>query len=80
MLWRPEEKKELIELGGPMKRMAPRGLLLVNPDKRVSEQDPNLIECGKCHKVIYRADKKFDSDAFQEARKEHYSASPECKE
>ena len=80
MNWRPEEKKDLIEVGGPVKRMVPRGMLLVNPDKRLSEQDPNMIECGKCHKVIYRVEKTFDSTAFQEARKLHYSTSPECQE
>ena len=80
MRWRPEAKKDSIELGGPVKRMAPRGLLLVNPDKRESERDPSLIECGKCHKVIYKADKGFNVNDFQEARKEHYLISPECED
>ena len=80
MTWRPEEKKDLVEVGGPVKRMTPRGMLLMNPDKRPSEQDPNMIECGKCHEVIYRVDKSFDSAAFQEARKLHYSTSPKCQE
>jgi hypothetical protein len=80
MSWQPEEKRDLIEVGGPVKRVAPRGLLLVNPDKRASESDPSMIECGKCHKVIYKADKGFDVNAFHQARKGHYSASPECEE
>jgi len=80
MQWSPEEKKDSIELGGPVKRVVPRGLLLVDSDKPVPERDPNMIECGKCHKVIYTITAAFDSNAFQEARKEHYLASPECEE
>ena len=80
MRWRPEEKKDLVEVGGPVKRIAPRGLLLVNSDRRPSDEDPRIIECGRCHKVIYTADKGFDVEAFYEARKQHYSSSPECEE
>jgi hypothetical protein len=61
-----------------MKRIAPKGLLLVNPDKQDPMQDPNSIECGSCHTVIYKADKGFDAKAFEEAKKNHYSASPAC--
>jgi hypothetical protein len=78
MHWRPEERKDLIEVGGPIKRMTPRGLLLVDPDKRPSQRDPSIIECGKCHEIIYRTDKGFDANAFQAARKAHYSTSPDC--
>ena len=80
MQWRTEERKDSIELGGPVKRMVPRGMLLMNPDKRPSETDPSIIECGRCHKVIYRTDRGFDTSAFQEARKAHYLTSPECEE
>jgi hypothetical protein len=80
MLWRPEQKKDLVEVGGPMKRVRPRGLVLVAPENRSSDEDSSIIECGRCHKVIYRADEGFDSDAFQQAKKAHYSNSPECEQ
>jgi len=63
-----------------MKRIAPRGLLLANPGKQSPIQDSSGIECGKCHAVIYRIDNGFDAQAFQEARKKHYSVSPVCEE
>jgi hypothetical protein len=68
----------LIELGGPIKRIAPKGLVLAGAEKQTSTQDPSSIECGSCHVVIYRADKGFDAKAFQEAKKNHYSTSPAC--
>jgi hypothetical protein len=68
-----------MELSGPLKRIAPKGFLLANPGKQAPIQDPNGIECGECHVVIYEADKEFDAKAFQEARKRHYSISPACK-
>ncbi|MGA2973069.1 MAG: hypothetical protein ABSE39_10695 [Candidatus Bathyarchaeia archaeon] len=80
MVWKPAPKQDLTELSGPLKRIAPRGLLLANPGKQAPIQDSNGIECGKCHTVIYRADKGFDVKALQEARKMHYSISPACKE
>jgi len=69
-----------MELSGPLKRIAPKGLLLANPRKQAPIQDSSGIECGKCHKVIYRADKGFDAKAFQEAKNKHYSVSPACKD
>jgi len=63
-----------------MKRITPRGLLLANWEREASVQDPRGIECGKCHVVIYRAEKGFDAKAFEEARKKHYSNSPGCDE
>jgi hypothetical protein len=75
MIWRPAAKKDLIELSGPIRRIAPRGLMLTNPEKERPIQDSSGIECGKRHKVIYKADKGFDAAAFQEARKKHYSVS-----
>ena len=71
-------RKDLIELGGPIKRIAPKGLLLAGAGKQTPIQDPSNIECGSCHMVIYRADKGFDTKAFQEAKKNHYSVSPAC--
>jgi acetyl-CoA carboxylase beta subunit len=71
-------KKELIELSAPIRRIAPRSLILTNPEKERPIQESSWIECGKCHKVIYKADKEFDAAAFQEARNRHYSISPEC--
>jgi hypothetical protein len=68
-----------MELSGPLKLIAPKGLLLANPGKQAPVQDSNDIECGKCHVVIYTADKGFDAKAFQEARNRHYSISPSCK-
>jgi hypothetical protein len=78
VLWNPVPKKDLMELSGPLKRIAPKGLLLANPGKQTPIQDPSSIECGKCHVVIYRADKGFDAKAFKKARKMHYSISPAC--
>jgi len=78
-VWKPTSRKDLIELSGPLKRIAPKGLLLARPGKQGPIQDTNSIECGKCHMVIYDADKGFDTKAFQEARNRHYSISPECK-
>jgi hypothetical protein len=78
MIWRPVAKKELMELSGPIRRIAPRGLTLTNPEKEKPIQNSGWIECGKCHKVIYKADKGFDASAFREARKKHYSLSPTC--
>jgi hypothetical protein len=77
--WRPAAKKDTIELAGPIKRMAPRGLLLASPNQQAPVQDPKTVECGKCHKVIYTAKNGFDSAAFQAAKADHYSASPSCK-
>ena len=77
MIWRPIAKKDLIELSSP-RRIAPRSLTLTNPEKERPVQEYGWIECGKCHKVIYKADKGFDAAAFQEARDRHYSVSPEC--
>ena len=69
-----------MELSGPMKRIAPKGLLPTNTRKETSIQDSSIIECGKCGEVIYRADNGVDAKAFQEARKKHYSISPGCEE
>ena len=77
MVWTPA-LKDLMEASGPLKRIAPKGLLLANPGKQTPIQDSSSIECGKCHLVIYRADKVFDAKAFGEARKMHYSSSPAC--
>jgi ribosomal protein S27AE len=79
-VWRPSPKKDPKELGGPIKRIAPRGLLLANWEKEAPIQDPRSIECGKCHAVIYRAEKGFDAKTFEEARKKHFSNSPGCDE
>jgi hypothetical protein len=78
MIWRPVAKKDLRELSGPIRRIAPRGLTLTNSEKEKPIQNSGWIECGKCHKVIYKADKEFDAAAFREARKKHYSLSPTC--
>ena len=67
-----------MELSGPMKRIAPKGLMLANPGKQAPIQDSNIIECGKCGTVIYRADGGFDVKAFDEAKRKHYSNSPAC--
>ena len=77
-LWKSAPKKDLTELSGPLKRIAPRGLLLTNLGKRTPIRDSAGIECGRCHVVIYIAEKEFDAKAFQEARKLHYSISPSC--
>ena len=78
-LWKPAQKKDLTDLSGPLKRIAPKGLLLANPGKQSPHLDSSGIECGKCHMVIYRANKGFDANALEEARKAHYSTSPACK-
>jgi acetyl-CoA carboxylase beta subunit len=71
-------KKDLSELSAPIRRIAPRSLISANPGKERPIQESGWIECGRCHKVIYKADRGFDAAAFQEARKRHYSISPEC--
>ncbi len=78
-VWKPAPKKDSTELSGPMKQIAPRGLLLANPGKQAPIEEPDAIECGKCHAVIYRTDKGFDVKALEEARNIHYSVSPACK-
>jgi hypothetical protein len=50
------------------------------PGKQAPDQDSKSIECGVCHSVIYKAEDVFDKEAFQEARRKHYSASPACEE
>ena len=70
----------MIELGGPIKRIAPKGLLLAGAGKQAPIEDPSGIECGSCHMVIYKADKGFDAKAFEEAKKNHYSAYPACED
>jgi hypothetical protein len=79
MSWKPEHKKELVEVAGPLRRIRPRGLSSLTPFKQEPRPDAKSIECGNCHAVIYRADKKFDSAAFQAAKERHYSLSPECR-
>jgi hypothetical protein len=79
MSWRPVARKDLKELSAPIRRIAPRGLILTNPEKNRPIHDSGWIECGRCHKVIYKADKGFDEAVFKEARKKHYSASPACR-
>lgn len=76
--WRPTPRKDSVQLGGPIKRIAPKGLLLAGAGKQAPALDPSGIECGICHNVIYKADKGFDAKAFQEAKKTHYAASPAC--
>jgi len=80
MHWKLAPKKELMGLSGPLKRIAPKGLLLARSGKQTPIQDSSSIECGKCHMVIYRADKVFDAKAFQEAKNRHYSISPACED
>lgn len=77
--WKPAPKTELNDLSGPLKRIAPRGLLLANPGKQAPDQKPGEIECGICHAVIYGTNKDFDANALEEAIKKHYSVSPACK-
>ena len=60
-----------------MKRIAPKGLLLAHAGKLERAQDSG-IECGKCHTVIYRPEKEFDAEVFQEAKRKHYAMSPDC--
>jgi len=79
MRWKPVPKRDIRELAGPMKRIAPRGLLLGGPEKQASEDAScNGIECGMCHAIIYRPEGVFDRNAFYVARKKHYAASPDC--
>lgn len=77
--WRPEADKESSELGGPMRRIVPRGLLLAAPAKQAPIPESGEIECGSCHGVIYKPDNGFDAREFQEAKEKHYSLSPACK-
>jgi hypothetical protein len=76
--WRPAAKKDLRELGGPIKRIAPRGLTLSAARDQAGTRDSSGIECGTCHMVIYRPDGVFDPEAFREAKGRHYSSSPAC--
>ena len=79
MRWNPVPKRDISELAGPIKRMAPRGLLLARPGKQAPVQGSgNTIECGFCHTVIYKTEGVFDKDAFVAAREKHYAISPEC--
>jgi ribosomal protein S27AE len=79
-VWKPAPKNDSTELSGPLKQIAPRGLLLANPGKQTSVEESDAIECGTCHAVIYRVGKEFDVKALEEARNAHYSISPECRE
>jgi len=79
MRWRPVTKPDIRELGGPMKRLTPKGFLLANPGKQVPDVESEGVECGVCHVVIYRSEGSFDTQAFLAARKKHYEASPGCK-
>jgi len=78
MRWRPAEKKDLRELGGPIKRITPRGLSLAAAREQAPAQESSGIECGTCHMVIYKPDGVFDPEAFREAKDRHYSSSPAC--
>ena len=79
MRWKAMPKRDISELAGPTKRLAPRGLLLARPGKQAPIQDPDGgIECGTCHEIIYRPEGAFNRLAFEEAREKHYSISPEC--
>jgi hypothetical protein len=78
MLWKPVPERDISELAGPTKRMAPRGLLLAKQGRQAPVQDSGGIECGNCHMVIYKADGVFDAEAFQAARRKHYLVSPAC--
>jgi len=79
MRWKPAPKRNFSELAGPTKRIAPRGLLLGMPGKQAAVQGPdNGIECGTCHRIIYKSEGVFDAEAFQAARKKHYTVSPAC--
>jgi len=77
MRWKPVPKRDISELAGPTKRIAPRGLLLANPGKRTSVPNSG-IECGTCHRIIYMAEGVFEAEALQAARKKHYAVSPAC--
>ena len=79
LIWKPAPKKDLSELSGPMKRIAPRGLVLAVSGKQAPIQDPNAIECGNCHVVIYRSDRGYDAKELEKARERHYATSPACK-
>ena len=79
-VWKPVPTKNLAELSGPLKQVAPKGLLLANPGKQAPIQDSKSIECGKCHVTIYTANDKFDPKAFQEAKRTHYARSPACED
>jgi len=79
MRWRPAPKRDIVELAGPMKMMAPRGLFLARPGRQAPTQDSSGdIECGTCHTVIYKGGGIFDKDAFAAAKKKHYASSPAC--
>jgi len=78
MRWRPVAERDIRELEGPVRQVAPRGLLLARPGKQAPGQESNDIECGVCHAVIYRAVGGYDREAFLAARMRHYSASPSC--
>jgi hypothetical protein len=65
-------------MAGPMKQVDPKGFVLAHPGKQTPMPDSNVIECGKCHNVIYRPEKEFDVTVFRTAIKAHYSISPEC--
>jgi len=79
MNWKPVPKRDIAEIAGPMKRIAPRGLFLANPGKQAPAQNrEGGIECGSCHAIIYTPETVFDAGAFQAARKKHYAASPAC--
>jgi len=78
MRWRPVAKRDIRELEGPVKQLAPRGLLLARPGKQAPRQESNDIECGVCHAIIYRAEGGYDKEVFLAARMRHYSLSPRC--
>jgi len=79
MRWKPVAKRDIREVAGPTKLIAPRGLLLAKPGRQAPAQDSrSVIECGTCHTVIYKAEDVFDREAFYAARKKHYAMSPGC--
>ena len=79
MRWKPVPKRDVSELAGPTKRIAPRGLLLAMPGKQAPVQGPdNGIECGTCRSIIYKPEGVFDAEIFQAAKKKHYAVSPAC--
>jgi len=77
MSWRASRTRELSEIAGPMKQIAPRGLIL-GPSRKQRPDLESGIECGICHLVIYRPDGGFDAEAFQRAKKMHLAESPTC--
>jgi hypothetical protein len=79
MSWRPEHRKDLGEVSGPIRQVVPRGIFGAYAARRKQARVSEGIECGSCHAVIYKPDKEFDREAFEAAKKEHYSASPTCK-